>query len=36
LGYELYRRFSQVLENRIKATRLQLLDIYGMNRIERG
>ena len=36
LGYELYKRFTQVLENRIKATRLQLLDLYGMDRIERG
>jgi CRP-like cAMP-binding protein len=36
LGYEMYKRFSQVLENRIKATRLQLLDVYGLKRIERG
>jgi len=35
-GYEMYKRCSQVLENRIKATRLQLLDVYGLNRIERG
>lgn len=34
-GYEMYKRFSQVLENRIKATRLQLLDIYGLKRVER-
>jgi CRP-like cAMP-binding protein len=35
-GYEMYKRFSKVLENRIKATRLQLLDVYGVSRIERG
>ncbi len=35
-GYEMYKRFSKVLENRIKATRLQLLDIYGLKRIERS
>jgi CRP-like cAMP-binding protein len=35
-GYEMYKRFSKVLEKRIKATRLQLLDVYGVSRIERG
>jgi CRP/FNR family cyclic AMP-dependent transcriptional regulator len=35
-GYEMYKRFSKVLENRIKATRLQLLDVYGVDRVERG
>ena len=35
-GYEMFKRFSQILENRIKATRLQLLDVYGLNRVERG
>ncbi len=28
-GYEMLRRFSEVLERRLEATRLQLLDIYG-------
>ncbi|HUI29065.1 MAG TPA: cyclic nucleotide-binding domain-containing protein [Candidatus Acidoferrales bacterium] len=28
-GYEMLRRFSEVLERRLAATRLQLLDIYG-------
>ena len=29
LGYELMLRFSQVLLDRLQATRLQLLDVYG-------
>lgn len=29
LGYELMTRFAQVLVDRLQATRLQLLDIYG-------
>ena len=29
LGYELLKRFAQVLEERLQATRLQLLDVYG-------
>ncbi|MBI3599082.1 MAG: cyclic nucleotide-binding domain-containing protein [Nitrospinae bacterium] len=28
-GYEMIKRFSQVLEQNLKATRLQLLDVYG-------
>jgi CRP-like cAMP-binding protein len=29
LGHELYRRFATVLKARLRATRLQLLDLYG-------
>ncbi len=29
LGYELLRRFSQIIVGRLQATRLRLLDIYG-------
>ncbi len=29
-GYEMLRRFSTVLERRLEATRLQLLDMYGV------
>jgi CRP/FNR family transcriptional regulator, cyclic AMP receptor protein len=29
LGYELVGRFTQVLVNRLQATRLQLMDVYG-------
>ena len=29
LGYELLKRFAQVMEERLQATRLQLLDVYG-------
>ncbi|MGE5691838.1 MAG: cyclic nucleotide-binding domain-containing protein [Pseudomonadota bacterium] len=29
LGYELMRRFSQVMSERLDATRLRLLDVYG-------
>lgn len=28
LGYELLKRFSPIIENRLEATRLQLLDVY--------
>ncbi len=31
LGYELLTRFSQVLIDRLQATRLQLMDVYGDN-----
>jgi len=29
LGYELLKRFAHVIEQRLQATRLQLLDLYG-------
>lgn len=29
LGYELLKRFTDIIEQRLQATRLQLLDIYG-------
>ena len=29
LGYDLLNRFAQVLVNRLQATRLQLMDVYG-------
>ena len=29
LGYEIMKRFSHVMVNRLSATRLQLLDVYG-------
>ncbi len=28
LGYELYKRFAQIMEQRIESTRLQLMDLY--------
>jgi CRP-like cAMP-binding protein len=31
LGYELLKRFSRVVTERLEATRLQLLDLYGAN-----
>lgn len=31
LGYELMKRFSEVMIQRLQATRLQLLDMYGEN-----
>ncbi|MEK6800251.1 MAG: cyclic nucleotide-binding domain-containing protein [Planctomycetota bacterium] len=31
LGYELMKRFAQVMSQRLEATRLQLLDVYGPN-----
>jgi len=30
LGYELFKRFSSVITERLEATRLQLLDLYGV------
>jgi CRP-like cAMP-binding protein len=32
LGYEVMRRVTHVMEHRLQATRLQLLDVYGPNR----
>lgn len=32
LGYELLKRFAYIMETRLEATRLQLLDIYQKNR----
>lgn len=32
LGYEFMKRFSEVVIQRLQATRLQLLDVYGENR----
>jgi CRP-like cAMP-binding protein len=32
-GYEMLKRLSQVMERRLEATRLQLLDVYGMSPI---
>jgi len=32
LGYEILKRFSHVMEENLKATRLQLLDVYGDRR----
>lgn len=29
LGYEVLKRFAQIMERRLEATRMQLLDIYG-------
>jgi CRP-like cAMP-binding protein len=29
LGYELFKRFSQIIGQRLQATRMRLLDIYG-------
>jgi CRP-like cAMP-binding protein len=31
LGYELMKRFSRIVTERLEATRLQLLDLYGAN-----
>lgn len=30
-GYEMLKRLAQVMERRLEATRLQLLDVYGMS-----
>jgi hypothetical protein len=30
LGYELMKRFAQVIISRLQATRLRLLDVYGV------
>jgi hypothetical protein len=32
LGYELLKRFALIMEERLEATRLQLLDLYGDER----
>lgn len=32
LGYELLKRFSQILERRLQSTRVQLLDVYAAHR----
>ena len=32
LGYEVLKRFAQIIEERLEATRLQLLDIYAVHR----
>jgi len=32
LGYEVLKRFAQIMERRLEATRLQLLDVYSVNR----
>ncbi len=29
LGYELLKRFAKIMESRLEATRLQLIDVYG-------
>ncbi len=29
LGYEIYKRFTQIVTERLEATRMQLLDVYG-------
>lgn len=31
LGYELLKRFAHIVEQRLEATRLQLLDVYGVH-----
>lgn len=31
LGYELLKRFAHIIEQRLQATRLQLLDVYGIH-----
>ncbi|HVC82553.1 MAG TPA: cyclic nucleotide-binding domain-containing protein [Chloroflexota bacterium] len=32
LGYELHKRFASIVVQRLQATRLQLLDVYGIHR----
>lgn len=32
LGYELLKRFAEIITQRLQATRLQLLDVYGLRR----
>ena len=32
LGYEISKRFAQIIERRLEATRFQLLDVYGARR----
>ena len=34
LGYEMLQRLAQIMERRLEATRLQLLDLYGTNLME--
>ncbi len=34
LGYQLMRRFASILTDRLEATRLQLLDVYGHARVD--
>jgi CRP/FNR family cyclic AMP-dependent transcriptional regulator len=34
LGYEVMRRVTHVMEHRLQATRLQLLDVYGRSRAD--
>ncbi|HWS44833.1 MAG TPA: Crp/Fnr family transcriptional regulator, partial [Acidimicrobiia bacterium] len=36
LGYALLQRFSRVIAERLEATRLQLLDVYGNQRAAGG
>jgi CRP-like cAMP-binding protein len=31
LGYEFYKRFTDIIVQRLQASRLQLLDVYGVN-----
>lgn len=35
LGYDMFKRFSEVLQQRLKATRLQLLDFYSVKKGEK-
>ena len=32
LGYEMLKRFSTIMAQRLQATRMQILDVYGLNR----
>ena len=32
LGYEMLKRFSTIMAQRLQATRLQILDVYGLNK----
>jgi len=32
LGYEVLKRFARIMEQRLEATRLQLLDVYAVRR----
>jgi CRP-like cAMP-binding protein len=36
LGYELLKRFAPIIEQRLQATRMQLLDLYGHHPVARG
>ncbi|HXY07655.1 MAG TPA: cyclic nucleotide-binding domain-containing protein [Terriglobales bacterium] len=33
VGYELFKRCAQIMERRLEATRLQLLDLYGAGKV---